>query len=261
MPNFTFQGKEFPYRTLGEGKPVILLHGFLSSAAGWFGLAEQLAENFQVFTLNFPGHGGTVTLEENSLEAAALYLKAFLDKIGLEKVNLVGHSLGGYWALAFAEAFPTKVSKMVLLHSHPWADNTSGKQRRDQMIKLVEKGFREKVVSLVVPRLVRPESQEALQTQLTEATWIGQATSDEGVIAALHAMRERPDRSGVLQQTHFKVLWVSGKYDSFYPPTKAESFPLPMPHQHVFLEQSAHAGFLEEPEQCGALILRFLREE
>jgi pimeloyl-ACP methyl ester carboxylesterase len=126
------------------------------------------------------------------------------------------------------------------------------------MIKLVEKGFTKKVVSLVVPRLVRQENQQKLSTLLDKATKIGQNTSAEGIIAALEAMRERPDRSQTLQKASFEFLWISGAYDSFYPPTKAESFLHPAPHKHIMLQASAHAAFLEETKQCEEVIKRFL---
>src|SRR5690554_2904908 len=126
------------YRIVGEGYPVVFLHGFLESNKMWENLEEQLP-NLQMICIELPGHGQSDLLDEKlSLNNITIAVKNTILKITSESFSIVGHSLGGYVALHLAEILKPNIDKIILLHSHPWADSKSKKIDRGRAAKVVE---------------------------------------------------------------------------------------------------------------------------
>lgn len=101
----------------GEGSPVVLLHGFMDTLQSWRGNVEELAKRHRVIALDAPGFGSSerVRGQVYSIKAQARVLAEFLDRQGVEKTALVGHSLGGALAAQFAYNFPWRVTRLVLV--------------------------------------------------------------------------------------------------------------------------------------------------
>lgn len=96
-------------------KKLLLLHGALGSKAQLEPLAEMLKNDFEVFTLNFSGHGGAPFAEGFGIGQFTAEVLAFLDKNGCENVDIFGYSMGGYVALNLARLHPQRVGKIVTL--------------------------------------------------------------------------------------------------------------------------------------------------
>ena len=104
---FEFNGGKIYYNDIGEGTPVVLLHGYLESSDIWDDFAKKLSEKYRVISVDLPGHGMSGSYgSTHTMEFMANIVKELLDTLGIKKVFLTGHSLGGYVTLAFLELFP-----------------------------------------------------------------------------------------------------------------------------------------------------------
>jgi pimeloyl-ACP methyl ester carboxylesterase len=107
------------YKTKGSGKPIIILHGLFGMLDNWNSIGSKLAEHFAVYLVDQRDHGRSDKSTEFGYELLAHDLKLFCDKLGLGKVGLIGHSMGGKTAMAFANAHPDLVDKVMVVDIAP----------------------------------------------------------------------------------------------------------------------------------------------
>ncbi len=248
----------------GQGdKCVVLLHGYLESMLVWEDFIPFLYKELRVVTLDLPGHGiSVVTGEEHSMEFLADTVADGLRELGIERCTLVGHSMGGYVALAFCERHPEMLDGVVLLSSTPNADTPEKAENRRREIALVKAGKKE-LLARVAPEAgfaeVNRSRMKDYIEDLTEQVFV---TEDEGIVALLNGMIARKDRNAMLRETKVPVLFILGRKDGYIPVEAAEKMVTEHPEaQVVWLENSGHMGFLEEPETTAQAILGFLRSE
>ena len=150
------------------------------------------------------------------MEMMADEVKAVLDYENITQCTLVGHSMGGYVALAFAERFPKNVEGLVLLNSTPLPDSEEKKANRDRVLKVIEKE-KELFVRTAVTNLFSEKNRTTMTVALQQLINIGITTPNEGIVAASLGMKERPDRTSVLQHLSAKKLFILGKEDTLIP--------------------------------------------
>jgi pimeloyl-ACP methyl ester carboxylesterase len=111
-------GRDVHYYTAGHGEPVVVVHGGGGDARTWRENIIELAERYTVYAPDLPGYGGSQPLEGNYyIPELSRFLGSFATNLGLEKFNLVGHSMGGGVALDYALKSPHKIKKLVLVSS------------------------------------------------------------------------------------------------------------------------------------------------
>ncbi len=109
------------YNIVGEGKPVVLLHGFLENKNMWNFLAFSDVNDFQFIMIDLPGHGNSPTYQEvHSMSCMAEKVWEVLQEEGIKNFQILGHSMGGYVSLALAEQHPNAINSMGLLFSSPF---------------------------------------------------------------------------------------------------------------------------------------------
>jgi Predicted hydrolases or acyltransferases (alpha/beta hydrolase superfamily) len=238
------------FASQGHGKAVVLLHGYLESLEIWNDFAEELAKKFMVITIDLLGHGKSGTINgEASFELMAESIKTVLDYLKIDKTIIIGHSMGGYAMLAFAEIFPESVLGVGLFHSITWADLPEKRIARDNEIELVKQGKKHSFININVTKSFADDNLVRFKEQIDQAKKIGSDTSDEGIIAALYAMKLRKDRTYIIEKFEFPVLFVVGKKDNYIPVEKLMQLTnLPKKKYVVVLENSGHMGFIEEKE-------------
>ena len=247
------------YNILGHGKTIILLHGYLESKEIWNDFANELAKNFQIIAPDLPGHGESSLIEANlSVEKMAESVKYILDKENVSSCLLVGHSMGGYVALAFLDLFPELLSGFSLFHSSPYADTEGKKQNRDREIDIIRQGKKAQVYNTHFPNTFAKEHVEEFAIEIENCKDVARNMQDKGIIAALEAMKERPDRSGLLKTTKIPVQYIIGEKDNFIPMEILNKLQLPDHSEVVVLENSGHMGFIEEKENVLKAISGFV---
>lgn len=241
---------------------VVLLHGYLESLLVWEEFVPLLYKEVRVVTLDLPGHGISVVAgPTHTMEFLADTMAEALRALGIARCTLVGHSMGGYVALAFCEHHPELLDGVVLLSSTPYADAPEKAENRRREIALVQAGKKE-LLSRVAPAAGFAEENRArMRDAIEDLAEQVLLTEDEGIVALLRGMIERPDRNEVLRRSSVPQLFLFGRKDGYIPAETAEALAAAHPQaQVVWLEHSGHMGFLEEPEACAAALLEFVRK-
>ena len=194
----------------GSGTPLVLLHGFPLDHTIWNQVVLLLEAHVRVLSPDLRGHGrspapqGVYTMELLAKDVAAM-----LDDLHVRRVVLAGHSMGGYVALAFAQAYPERVSALALVGSHAAADAPERRKGRYETAEEVLRQGVSGVANAMAPKLtLRAELVEPLHRLILK-------NAPEGVAGALQAMAERPDRREFLAGLDLPVLYLVGDHDPF----------------------------------------------
>lgn len=245
------------YYDEGQGEAIVLVHGFCGSKDYWEKIIPALTGEYRVIAIDLPGHGDSDMLpEEMSIEGMAEVIKEAIGQLGLEKVSLFGHSLGGYVTLAFAEAYEDLLNRFSLVHSTANPDSDEAKKGREAAAEKVDAEGLASFIDGLVPKLFAPGKQHA--GEMKRAKEIGYRTNPEGAKAALEAMKQRPDRSQILKNTKLPVLIVAGENDQIIPADK--SFTIEGPNiQHAIIKDAGHMSMYESSEELVKLLYLFMR--
>lgn len=191
------------------------------------------------------------------MEQLADDVAGLLDELQIERTYLIGHSLGGYVTLAFAEWHANRLHGFGLVHSTSLADSEAGKEGRLKTAEQIRKDGVQSFVDGLVPKLFAAEHRQILADKIAEAKSIGAGTSPQGAIGCALGMRERKDRTDVLIGTSLPVLLLAGARDEIIPPDRR--FPAAGPHiTAITLAEAGHMGMMETPERFAAELLAFL---
>lgn len=254
-----FEGIGVTYNTCGEGKPVVLLHGYLETGEVWDPLVDRLKSRFRIIAVDLPGHGDSgIKGDTHTMEFLAGAVMKILSVEGEEKVLMVGHSLGGYVTLAFVELFPELLSGYVLFHSHPHADTPEAVARRNREIAVVQAGRKNIMYPGNVSMMFAKENLESMAPEVARSKRIASRNPGDGIIALLKGMIARPSRQYILENGSVPMLWILGRHDLYFSPEKAmRDIGLPGNAEVVILENSGHLGFVEETDISVSLLEDF----
>ena len=213
MKTTHFKNTSISYTDQGKGTAIVLLHGFLENKKMWDAFIPEWSKKFRIITIDLLGHGETGCMGYvHSMENNADVVHEVLAKLRLRKAILVGHSMGGYVALAFAELYPDVVKGLVLLNSTSRADSEERKTNRDRAIKAVKQSF-QNFISLSISNLFSEENRERLSEFIENVKKEALKTPLQGIVASLEGMKIRIDREVLLHLTPYPKLLVLGKKD------------------------------------------------
>jgi pimeloyl-ACP methyl ester carboxylesterase len=258
-----YKGKKIFYTDEGSGTAIMLIHGYLESADVWNGFAGRLVKKFRVLTVDLPGHGQSDLYgNTHTMEFLAETLNAIISGVGIEKVILIGHSLGGYVALAFLELFPEKLSGYCLFHSHPFADTLESLHKREREIRIVEAGKKFLMYPDNVKKMYAAGNLEKFSVELELSKKIASRIPAAGIVAVLKGMMARPSRLSLMEQGRVPCLWILGSKDNYIQCEDIQKrVKLPGNAKVMILENSGHLGFIEEEEKTAEIVVSFIREK
>lgn len=244
---------------IGE-KCVVLLHGYLESMYVWDDFAPLLTPSVRVITVDIPGHGiSEVKGEVHTMEMVADVLHQMLKSLEIERVTMVGHSMGGYVALAFCARYPEQLDGLVLLSSTPNPDTEAKRENRRREIALVRAGKKDALARVAPEAGFAEQNRRRLRSYIDDLTECVHITEDDGIVALLGGMMERADQNEMLRKSAVPQLFILGKKDGYIPVEVAEEIVANHPQAQVaWLEESGHMGFIEEPEACAEALLKFV---
>ena len=246
------------YADQGEGEVLVFLHGFCSDMRIWEDFIVPFTEEYRVICLDLPGCGSSPVMTPSLVEWATACWET-LRIIGVHKCHLIGHSMGGYVALAMMDAAPEKVVSFISFHSSPLTDNEERKSNRFKQISFIDKYGPKMLVSQIVPALFHSDFEE---DKIMPAVSIAEEQSGRGLQAALEAMAKRANRRNLLFSTKMPILFVSGAYDAILPIEEQTEFAASCQNaQIVILENSGHMAMLEEKIKAQEHIERFLANQ
>ena len=211
--SLTFKNANISFSDQGTGTTVVLIHGFLENATMWKNVIPEISKRNRVVTIDLLGHGKTDCLGYiHTMELFTETIAAVLKELRIRKCILVGHSLGGYIALAFAEKHPQKVKGLCLMNATSNEDTAARKALRLRANKMITSNFRN-MVRMSFANLFGPKSKTIFKKEIELAVSEALLTPMQGYIAAQEGMQLRANRNHVLTENSFKKLLIIGKKD------------------------------------------------
>lgn len=251
----------FFYRDLGSGEVVVLLHGFGETGNIWQEQSKVLSDRFRILIPDLPGSSRSPVIEDMSMEGLAA---AVLDLLNHEKIArciLIGHSMGGYIALAFAAQHGRLLRGLGLFHSTAYADSEEKKLVRQKGIDFIKTHGADAFIRSTSPNLfssLTRDQQPALVEEFVEGL---RNFSADALVMYYKAMMNRADHTQVLREAAYPVLFVMGPYDQAVPIADSLRLcTLPGKSYIYTLASSGHLGMLEQPALSGKILLQFASE-
>jgi len=253
------KGAKIAYSVTGKGEVVVLLHGFLEDLSMWDELGANLSSANKVIAIDLPGFGGSGMISNNhGMDLMAETVAQVLKIENITSCTLVGHSMGGYVALAFADLYQNSLDSIILFHSQAAEDDAETKINRNRTIKIVENNHA-KFISSFIPSLFTDENTIKFAEKIESIVQRSMLTKNEGVIAALAGMRDRKDHLKLLSELDVPVLFIVGKQDSRIPFSKIiKQIELPKKSESLILDNVGHMGFIEAKELTHNAINQFV---
>ena len=254
------------YRTMGSGKTVMFIHGFAEDGEIWSNQAEFLKDNFRLIIPDIPGSGRSELVEDAGIETYAEIIKLILDQevengsTAREKVTIIGHSMGGYITLAFAERWGQSLNAFGLFHSSAFADDEEKKQVRSKAIEFINNNGAAEFLQTTIPGLFTKDFVEKNADQVKQLVTKGEQFSQAALVQYYRAMIARPDRTEVLRSFPKPILYIIGEHDNAIPLQSSlkQCYIPARSHVHI-LGQSAHMGMWEEKDKANQILKDFLQ--
>jgi len=252
------EGREhLHYTDDGAGDVVLFLHAFPLDGRMWDVQKRELARNARVVVPDLAGFGRSMGLTaRNSLDEHADDVAGLLDALAIERASLVGLSMGGYIALAFARRHPKRLAALALADTRAAPDTPEGKVGRDQNIALVEREGVSSLLERMLPKLLSNGASDDVRS-LVRA--LGSSQSPDAVKGALAAMRDRSDSTPLLGQLDLPAAVIVGEADAICPPDEARAMKAALPRATLeIIPGAGHLANLEAPAAFTGAVRRLL---
>ena len=247
------------YRKMGEGPVAILLHGFPESGTLWRNVWDKLSERYTLIIPDLPGAGQSTINGDVSLAQMADAIKAIADAEQAASVVLIGHSMGGYVAFAFAAACPAMVKGLTLAHSGPMADDGEKKKTRQKVVDFVQRGHKKEFLEQMVPGLFAPGFIQTAPDKVKEQVSSAMELESNALVNFYKAMMERPRHTDVLENAVFPVQWIIGAQDTLMAPQKLISYAHTSAVNFTsYYTEAGHMSMIEDPERLQTDLAYFL---
>lgn len=259
------------YHEAGDGPPLLLLHGSGPGVSGWANFGENLplfAEHYRTLVLDLPGFGTSHDVETNPVIAAPAAVESFLDGLGIDRLAVLGNSLGGGIVTQFAAANPERVSRLVAIGGVgvPFF-SALPPEGIIRLVEFVEEPTRESLYRWMRSMVFDPA---VLTDEFVETRW--QAANDPDAMASIRKIYSRellevyrpiildnPETLGMLRRIQAPTLLTWGRDDRVTPLDGAIA-PLrliPRCELHVFPD-CGHWAMIERKEEFESVVLSFL---
>lgn len=241
----------------GQGQPVILIHGFCEISEMWRSFAEELSSDFRVICPDLPGFGKSpIASDQITLEEVAVQLEEWMAENQVSNPIVIGHSLGGYIALALLELMGSKLKAIGLFHSTAFPDDQEKKEMRDRTVIFLMKNGVDKFVTTFVPQLFPEAKRDELQIQIDLAIEQAKESTLDGLIAFTRAMRDRKDRLEVLRHFSGPKLLIAGTLDGAVK-IEASRAQKDAFNDYFELEETGHMGMVERRNETLKIVRDF----
>ncbi|AIQ49379.1 alpha/beta hydrolase [Paenibacillus sp. FSL R7-0273] len=256
MENIRCEGSNICYSDQGQGEVIVLLHGFCGSSAYFEQVIPYLSGSYRVIAPDLRGHGASdAPLGAYNIDQMADDVLSLLNSLEIEKAYLLGHSMGGYVTLSFAQRYASRLKGFGLIHSTGYPDSEEAREKRLKSVSTIQNEGITAFVDALIPGLFAVDAAPQL---LERAKEIGYKTPPQGAAGAALAMRERPDRRDVISAAAVPVLLVAGTEDSL------------VPAERIFTSDKAnitkaaisgagHMSMYEAPERLAEIIKDFVQ--
>ena len=226
MPFLKYKNINIHFTSQGKGKAVVLLHGFLENLNMWQDIQKEISKKNRVISIDLLGHGKTDNLGYvHTMKEQAKMVKFVLNYLKLRKYILIGHSMGGYISLAFADLYPKNLKGICLMNSSALPDSEDKKENRDRAIKAVK--YKPGIfVKMAIPNLFAEDNRNRFIDEIEQVTSEALHISTQGIVAALEGMKIRKNYTYLYRTLTIPIQMIIGRkdpaleYDSLISQTK-----------------------------------------
>lgn len=241
----------YEYFEIGAGKPFLLLHGLFGTSENFKTVALALSKSYKVIVPQMPLY--SLPLSKTNIKALSEYIQAFVEQKGLQKVNILGNSLGGHVALDYALKVPEKIESLVLTGSSGLYEKAFG----TGMPKRSDKDFIRKRmhVTFYDAKMVTDELVDACYNLIRDRNKLLR-------ILYLAKSAIRHNLSKDLPKLKIKTCLIWGKQDQITPPDVAEEFKNLMPQSELYwIDRCGHAPMMEQPQEFNRILETWLQQQ
>lgn len=253
-----FKNTTISFTDQGKGTAVVLLHGFLENKQMWNAFIPELSKRNRVIAIDLLGHGATECLGYiHTMEDQADMVQSVLQELKIRKTVLIGHSMGGYIGLAFAELYAENVKGIILLNSTSKADSEERKINRDRAIVAVKQNY-SNFIRMSIANLFSESNRERLTEVIEQVKIEALKTPLQGIVASLEGMKIRKDREIILHFASYPIQLVLGKKDGvlIYEDNLDQ---IEGTKVQLTTFEDGHMSHIENETELLALLLQFLR--
>jgi pimeloyl-ACP methyl ester carboxylesterase len=253
---------EVHYKTLGKGKPVVFVHGFGETGGVWKNQYDACA-GYRLIIPDLPGTGKSPLTSDMSMEglADAVHSIVLHEIESAEKIIMIGHSMGGYITLAYAEKYADRLDGFGLFHSTAFADSEEKKQTRKKGISFIREHGSVEFLRTTIPNLYGPYFKKDKPRMVEQHINDSGVFTPEALVTYYESMMQRPDRTGILQEAKCPVLFIFGRHDTAVPIDDGlKQSHLPNVSYVHILENSGHMGMIEESETSNDILNRYFAD-
>lgn len=239
----------YSYFEAGEGKPIVILHGLMGGLSNFDGVANYFpTKGYRVIIPELPIY--TMSLLKTNVKSFAKYVKDFIDYMDLDRVILLGNSLGGHIALYHTKMYPTKVAGLVItgssgLYESAMGDSYPRRGDRDYIQKKAEDVFYD-------PKIATKEIVDEVYATANDRIKLVKTLA-----IAKSAIRHNMAKDLPKMDTPTCIIW--GKNDGVTPPHVAEEFNKLLPNSKLYwIDKCGHAPMMEHPDEFNTLLQEWL---
>lgn len=262
---FTKGSTSYWYEIEGEGEPVVLLHGFTGSSGTWSDFVREWKDEFQLLTIDLPGHGNSIHGQPVTMEACCADLVSLIEDLGFEKVHVIGYSMGGRTALSFAVYHPEKLLSLTLESASPGIKNEQERvdrsYRDEQLAKRIEQDGMEAFVDFWenIPLFQTQKNLPADTRQNIRHERLSH--SADGLAMSLRYMGtgKQPSWWNRLEELEVPILLLAGAYDEKFIKMNKSMANLTPRADLTIIEKAGHAIHVEQPQIFGKIVSGFLK--
>ncbi len=239
---------------------VVLIHGFPLAKEIWNAQIPALAREHRVIAIDLRGMGGSSVVDGPYLmEILAGDVAAVMDHLSIERASIVGHSLGGYVALAFARMYVERVARLALVCSRVIADTSEIANGRNELASRLEQSNSiAEILEKNVPALFALKTLESQPEIVEKGRKIAQNNDARGLAAMARGMALRDSSEDIAPELWMPVLVVGGAHDRIVPQAETERAARAFPEARLeWMEGSGHLPMLEEPDRLAAVLTAF----
>lgn len=246
----------------GTGKAIVFLHGYCESLEIWEDFADELSKTYQVVLIDLPGHGQSDLLPEDfSIDDVAHVVHEQLDLNDINEYFVIGHSLGGYVALALADLYPDRLLGFGLFSSTVYADDEEKKKVRNKVKNYIEEFGVESFMETFIAGLFASENRKRLKDEIETLKQRAIKTPAAGVKGYAMAMKNRPDREHILTLFEKPVFIIAGEKDlAVRLDISLQMIDKINNGDSIVLKGAGHNGFMENKKESLEFIKSFINQ-
>lgn len=211
---FNYKNITVNYTISGKGRAVVLLHGFLQNLTIWKNLESHLSKKYKVICIDLLGHGKTQNLGYlHTMHMQAKMVKAVLNHLRLRKYVLIGHSMGGYVTLSFANLFSKNLKGICLVNTTALPDSKEKVKNRNRAIKAIKQNHKT-FIRVAIPLLFSEESKKKFNPEVKTVIKEALKITPQGIIAALEGIKIRKDKTPTYKEASYPIQIIASQQDT-----------------------------------------------